>query len=58
MLERPETLGDLLFLPMLGWQLNASTPPIAVGGLEMRIAASVPREIADRISELVFRVGR
>jgi hypothetical protein len=58
MLERPESLGDLLFLPMLGCQLNASTPPIAVGGLEMRIAASVPREIADRISELVFRVAR
>lgn len=58
MLERPETLGDLLFLPMVGWQRNGISAPLAVGAIEMRIGASVPRSIVGEIAELVFRISR
>jgi hypothetical protein len=54
MSERPETVGDLMFLPMLGWQAMSSSPPIAVGGLDLSLDVSVPHEIAPRIDSISF----
>lgn len=54
MSEHPEAVGDLLFLPMLGWQPMSSSPPIAVGGLDLDLAVSVPEETATRIDSIRF----
>lgn len=54
MSERPETVGDLLFLPMLGWQPMSSSPPIAVGGLDLELDVSIPEETATRIDSISF----
>lgn len=54
MSEQPDTVGDLLFLPMLGWQPMSSSPPIAVGGLDLELDVSIPEETATRIDSISF----
>jgi len=56
MAERPEMIGDVVFLPMFGWQAMSSRPPVAVGALELTIDASIPAETAPRISSFVFEL--
>lgn len=56
-IELPETVGDLLFLPMLGWQSTIIAPPWAVGGLEIDLSIELPREVADRIDRFEFHLA-
>ncbi len=55
--ELPETVGDLMFLPMLGWQSTIIAPPWAVGGLEIELSIEVPRDVADRLDRFEFHLA-
>lgn len=55
--ELPETVGDILFLPMLGWQSTIIAPPWAVGGLEIDLSIELPRGVAARIDRFEFHLA-
>lgn len=55
--ELPETVGDLMFLPMLGWQSTIIAAPWAVGGLEIDLSIEVPRDVAERLDRFEFHLA-
>lgn len=57
MAEVPETVGDLLFIPMLGWRSDALAPEFAVGWIDLTIRLTLPRELATSIDRFEFRVA-
>ncbi len=57
MAEVPDTVGDVLFLPMLGWKAGTLASAWAVGSFDMTIRLSLPRETAVRIDRFEFRVA-
>ncbi len=50
------SVGDVMFLPMLGWQRTSSASPLAVGSLVMPIRFTLDRSTANRIDRFEFRV--
>jgi len=57
MRERPDTVGDILFMPLLGWQRSMSSPQYAVGSLDLTIRVRLPRELAESIDQFEFRIS-
>ncbi len=55
--ELPETVGDILFLPMLGWQSSIVASPWAVGGVEFDLTIELPSDVASRIDRFEFHLG-
>lgn len=55
--ELPETVGDIMFLPMLGWQSTIVASPWAVGGVEFDLTLELPTEVASRIDRFEFHLG-
>lgn len=54
--EASGSVGDVMFLPMLGWQGTAGSAPVAVGSLDMPIRFTLDRGTANRIDRFEFRV--
>lgn len=50
------SVGDVMFLPMLGWQRTPGSAPVAVGSLDMPIRFTLDRGTANRIDRFEFRV--
>ena len=50
------SVGDVMFLPMLGWQQTAGSAPVAVGSLDMPIRFTLDRGTANRIDRFEFRI--
>jgi hypothetical protein len=55
--ELPETVGDILFLPMLGWQSSIVASPWAVGGVEFDLTIELPSDVASRIDRFEFHLS-
>lgn len=52
----PDTVGDIIFLPMLAMQPSMTSDQFAVGSIDLKIRATLPGELVSTIERFEFRV--